>query len=597
MIGRRDENPEPSKRVDAMDGGRMRLVRIAVRAALAVILVAAVLVALPWAGVIYQRTMPRPLERRLILGFLHLARWSYALVLVMAPLGAALSFVALVRFRARRRPWHHWARLFLVCGSFSFMILPSEYLAGRWLRHQQRIPRLPEWVETQPTDQDGAGSLSLVVIGGSTAEGQPYHPRVSPGLLVATLLEPLLDGRRVDLDIRATGGICLEQAILTLTTLQRKPDVLLICSGHNEFQARYGWSRNVRHYTDEGELPGHSRVGARLSRISSVSAMIESSIDRNALDRPPPPRITRQLVDRPAFTRDEYAFLLKDYSRRLDELLRYCRRVGIVPIVVVPASNLADYPPARSYLAPEVTAEQRAAFEAAFEAARRREDTEPVLAEQAFRRLVAEHPSFAELHYRLGRLLLRDGRHEEAGEHLRLARDLDGMPMRCPSDFEAACREIARRHDAILVDGPKIVAALDPRGIPGDALFHDAHHPTLPAYLALAETVVRELAGRGLLGLVADALPEAPGAEALAGQLGVDAEWWATVCERSASFYARTAYMRYDPSEHLRMAELYSTAAELLRGGASLEEMDLASLRLESAAGWETPPPGVPDGG
>jgi hypothetical protein len=465
------------------------------------------------------------------------------------------------------------------------MVPPAEFVAARWLRYLHRIPALPERFDEDPPSRHPTRPVSLVVVGESTAEGHPYHPRLSIGQIVGWHLDSLRPGRTVEVDVRATGGICLEQAILFLGDLKRKPDALLICSGHNEFQARFGWSRNVRHYTTEGDLPGRSAIGAALGRISSVSAMIERSIDLNGLDRPPPPRVTRRLVDRPAFTRDEYAFLLDDYARRLDALLAYCRRIGTVPIVVVPPSNLADYPPNRSYLEPEASEAERSAFDRAFRAAREREAADPGGAEQAYRRLIDRHPTFAETHFRLGQQLLRTGRFSEARRHLARARDLDGMPMRCPGDFEGVCRTVARRHGALLVDGPDVLARLSPDGVPGDDLFHDAHHPTLAGYVALAQEVVDQLATRRLLGLTtASAVPRIDPA-ACAERFAIDRDWWATVCDRSASFWLRTAYMRYDPSTHLEMAHRYARAAEQVRDGVSLEQVGIGALRFKPAQG------------
>lgn len=551
------------------------------RASLVVLAMAALLVLIPWAGVLYQRFMPRSLERRAILGFLHAARWGYATLLVLAPSMGLLGLIGLLKARARRTPWRHWASLFVVGATFTLMIPPSEFVAGRWLGYMQRIPQLPEQFEVEAISEGGESRLSLVVVGGSTAEGQPYHPKLSMGQLVGWFLESLLDGREVDVDVRATGGICLEQAVLTLTTLDRKPDVVLICSGHNEFQARYGWSRNVRHYVDEGEPAGRSELSVRLGRISSVSEMIERTIDRNEIDRPPPPRITRQLIDRPAFTKAEYDFLLDDYARRLDALLAYCRKIGAVPIVVVPASNLLDYPPARSYLAPETDENGRRIFEETYLAAREREESDPDAAIVAYRRLIDSHPTFAELHYRYGRLLGKENRVYEARDHLARARDLDGMPMRCPSDFEDSCRQIARRHNAVLIDGHDVLAELSEAGIPGDDVLHDAHHPTLPGYLAMARAVVHELASQGALGVESTARIPDVEPSACAEIFGVDQETWVTVAERSTSFWTRTAYMRFDPSKHLRMAEDYSEAARKIRAGANPADLGIAALRLD----------------
>ena len=91
------------------------------------------------------------------------------------------------------------------------------------------------------------------------------------------------DGRR---RCAARGGFCLEQALLPLSRLDYKPDAILFFSGHNEFHARYGWSRNVAHYVEEGP---ESLLGLQeLARsITSTTHVIFKNLDRFYGEAPP----------------------------------------------------------------------------------------------------------------------------------------------------------------------------------------------------------------------------------------------------------------------------------------------------------------------
>ena len=145
------------------------------------------------------------------------------------------------------------------------------------------------------------------------------------------------------------GGLCLEQAVLLLSDLKRRPDAVIVFSGQNEFQMRFGWSRNVRHYIEEG--PQHPLALIELVRhASAVSKLILDTLDRYRGETPAPCRVTRELVDHPICSPEEYAFLLDDYHRRLDHLTAYCRQIGTLPILIVPASNDGAYEPSRSVL-------------------------------------------------------------------------------------------------------------------------------------------------------------------------------------------------------------------------------------------------------
>ena len=88
------------------------------------------------------------------------------------------------------------------------------------------------------------------MIGESSGRGEPYHPWLSVGQIVAWRLERVFPGRPIQLDIWAYGGATLEVMHNKLAGLSYRPDALIVYVGHNEFQARYSWMRDVDHYRD-----------------------------------------------------------------------------------------------------------------------------------------------------------------------------------------------------------------------------------------------------------------------------------------------------------------------------------------------------------
>jgi len=549
--------------------------------------------------------IPGWLTRRASIAFL----WTLLPVYV-ATVPAALVGCVWALLRAARARRHHdraalrravrWALLASSCLAGLIAMELASAARFRWL---QRLPDLPTRFAAPPyprspkTDSGGAAvkyrehgatpdsgpgardELYLVVVGESSALGEPYHPWLSVGQIVGWQLERIFPGRKVRVDVRAIGGFCLEQAVLSLRDLTRRPDAIIVFSGQNEFQTRFGWSRDVRHYVEEG--PEHPLALLELARSASATAkLILDTLDRYRGQRLPPPHITRELVDHPSCSPSEYAFLLEDFHRRLDELAAYSRRIGTLPILIMPASNDGAFEPSRSVLAGSTPPEQRAAFAREFRAVRAAEPESAQSAITAYRRLVDQHPEFAESHYRLARLLAQTGAWNEARRHFMMARDLDGFSLRCPSDFRAACRTVARRHDAVLIDGPEVLARLSPHGIPDDHLFHDAHHPNLVGYVALAQDMLEQLRHRRAFGWPETApVPQVELGEC-ALHFELDAEKWSKVCERSSDFYQRTAFVRFDPSERLEVAERYDRAARELASGRLLRQPDVPSLDM-----------------
>ena len=168
-------------------------------------------------------------------------------------------------------------------------------------------------------------------------------------------------------------------------------------------------------------------------------------------------------------------------------------------MLVVPPSNDAGFDPNRSFLPAETTRAEREAFARDFLFARRSEDSEPARAIKLYRTLLDRQPGFAETHYRLGLLLDHAGAWDEAYRHFVAARDFDGLPMRCLSSFQQVYRDVAAKHQCILVDGQALFHAIGPHGLLDDHLFHDAMHPSLLGHIALAQGIVDALYARRAL--------------------------------------------------------------------------------------------------
>jgi tetratricopeptide (TPR) repeat protein len=174
-----------------------------------------------------------------------------------------------------------------------------------------------------------------------------------------------------------------------------------------------------------------------------------------------------------------------------------------VPILVIPAGNDVGYDPDRSFLDPSTPKAERDRFADEFLAARSLEKSDPDAALAAFRALIDRQPLFAESHFRLTQLLQAKGQIDEARAEYAIARD--GLPMRCPSEFQDAYRKLAAELPAVvLVDAPAVLAEFSPTKLWDDTLFHDGQHPSFR---------------------------------------------WAADCGRAAGFWGRLASSRYDPSE------------------------------------------------
>lgn len=530
-------------------------------------------------------------RRRAAILYLDVLLIGYAVAL-LASIGLIAAALVLRRVSPAGTPRRRRAvRLLAVGAALLLIVLALDAGAAAWSAWRRRTSVLPEVPPRSATLQgQGAaltaperdatagssppapappGALRILVIGESSARGEPYHPWLSIAQIAAWKLESVFPGRPVVVDMWARGGATIRQMHERLAELTDRPDALILYVGHNEFASRYPWMREPGGYYDDDMPSLYSPVALRAAlRFSPLCRLVLETWDHQRVDLRPPRHATRELVDQPVCTPEERAAILAEFTRRLDEIAAFCETIGTLPIFVIPASNDGGYDPSRSVLPPETPREQRVAFAREVQRARTLEATDPAAALRLDRELVGRYPGFAETQYRLGILLERAGDWDEARRHFVAARECDGMPLRCPDDFRRAYREVAARHPAVLlIDGPKVLEAASAHGILGDRLFHDAQHPNLRGYTALARDLLDQLRGRGAFGWP-DGIPTPPvDADSCARHFGVDADRWAEVCLRVDWFFSVTAYIRHDPSFRLARADDYRRAAAAIRAG------------------------------
>jgi hypothetical protein len=580
---------EFSARFDRRRLGRLVLIALAVTLAYATWIIVPA-----WLSAV----IPGWAWRRIGIIFLQAMLVLYGMTVVASVTG----LVVLLAVRRRGGGWLPRAKGLALCLSCLFGIFLLESGAAAWQAWVHREPDLPKHLLRPPSSSAAIekalmshpetasantdGPLRILVIGESSARGEPYHPWVSVGQILGWQLGRVFPGRKVEVEIRARGGLTLEQAHQSLDGLNYRPDVLVLFSGHNEIQSRYYWERTVPYYLDEIALATRRNPVEIALRASPLCGMIFETLEKQRLDTRPPKKVTRKLVDVPACSPEEYAGFLADFRRRLDEIARLCERIGTLPIFIIPPSNDGGFEPNRSILPAETPRADREAFAVAVREARAVEESDPAKSIARYRELLERQPKFAEVHFRLARLLEKAHQWNETRRHDFLAREYDAMPMRCLEVFRDAYRDVAARHaSVILVDGPKVLEAIAPHGLLNDHQFHDAHHPTLLSYIALAQNALDQLATRKVLGWPEGApSPRIDPAECVA-HFQINRERWAKICDRSEFFYRFTAYIRYDPRGRLASARRFERAIKEIEAVKAPEETGVPGLGIRPTSG------------
>jgi hypothetical protein len=551
-------------------GSRSRIIITALR-----LLVLALLIAIPATALIvlpgWIPVMPRAVYRGMIEVFLRTVLIVYSALVLAALFGTPLSVGLAVRSRRAGRVASGIKRGFLFCLGCLLTLILVELGATTWRAWMHRFPALPTTFAEAPPD-----AYHILVLGGSSALGEPYRPWLSVGQIVAWQLQEAIPNRRFECEMLAWLGDSLESQHHKLAALKRRPDAVIIYSGHNEFAARFEEERDP--WLDEEPRTWLLQQAYRATLISPFSRLVYEIISKNRLDSPPPLTGRHQLIDPPLCSPSEAADILTDFSQRLEVIVSYCERIGALPILIIPPANEAGYEPSRSTLPPTVPMRERRRLVSEFENAQALASSDPARAAAGYAAILARHPGFAEAHFQLARLLERQGELTEAGRHYLAALDCDGLPIRCPAPFRSVYQDVVRRHPrCILIDGRRELSAVSPNGLLGDLVIQDTHHPTLRGYVALAGAVLGQLQlKKSFDEMRSIELPLDPAA--CARHFGMDALRWATVCERTSIHYKRAAGYRYDPAERLGKSQWYAEAARQLRSGATPEFLVLEPL-------------------
>ncbi|MFO0891945.1 MAG: tetratricopeptide repeat protein [Isosphaeraceae bacterium] len=542
------------------------------------------LAVLPWLQLLF-RAVP---SHRIVLHFLAILEVVYLLVLALGVAGPIYFSWRVLAERRRGRPRGSSLRGLTLAG------LLAGGRGGRgataaWLAWDASVRARTRAatglardypLPTELPDKSDPSELTLVVLGESSAVGFPCQEWMSVGRIVAWQLGMALPARRIVLETIAHEGDTLELQHQRLARLRRRPDLVLIYCGHNEFAARYAAQRDTVYYRDRLASGPGWRLGAQVIRLSAFARFVRQIAEQYRVSIPPGPRDRRSVVDVPAYTAEEYAERVADFRRRLERIVEFSLSVGALPILLVPPGNDAGFEPNRSFLTADTVQAKREEFARLFQSVRRDESTDPAGCIERYRALLVSQPGFAEAHFRLARLLVARGRWDEAYDHYAAARDLDGLPIRCLTVLQDAYRDAARRYPAVLVDGQAVFHAQGPHGLLDDTLFHDAMHPSVRGHIALAEAVLKALHGRRDFGWAADAPPPQLDPEAVAAHFGIDRPAWKTLCERAAMFYYGFIGARQDAAERTAKHEAYLEAARRIAAGAAPESLRLPNIGI-----------------
>lgn len=346
-----------------------------------------------------------------------------------------------------------------------------------------------------PPYSENESEFHLVVLGASTSKGTPYSgaqantmksdPRFKvPDDGSFNLLTPVQHWMKtwykysdVQVESVAEGGFSAEYAIGRYCETSRiKPDVIVLYSGHNEWQCYY--SLNM--------MPP-PRILDSLGKLKTGSLLLRKAFMRQAV--PNDKEYRGEFFSRHEVPPYEVAYNKSRYLRHVERLVRHCKDEGIFLVIVIPESNYM-IPPVRSiYKGPrQRMAEAERMFKRAMHEKHFEKDDE---AARQILEDIRSFCSFAKLHFELGEIYYAHQQWQEAQDALRRAMDEDGMPDGIKSDYQSALKRVAKRHDIPYISMNRVIAKDMGITIPDNSCFVDQCHFRLPVYEALSRRIIK----------------------------------------------------------------------------------------------------------
>ncbi|MCP5487485.1 MAG: tetratricopeptide repeat protein [Verrucomicrobia bacterium] len=370
-----------------------------------------------------------------------------------------------------------------------------EQLDGRpvWIENEQfgrrffarELVRLPEPICLDR--EKASNAFRIVVLGGSTAEGDP-DSSYGFARMLELYLEAALPHRKVEVVNAAMTAINSHVVReIARDSLRIKPDAVILYLGHNEVVGPLGPGTVFLPFEQSTWLPRLKILGTRFRLVQGLMEQIQHRTN---------PRKTwrgmEMFTGRTVAEKDPRLDAVVDsFKANLNAILQSYQREGIPVLLCGLTVNHAGLPPFSSISGiPEgpdrqVWSNRLDAIIASWSKA------DPIALRSELEETAAADPGYAMTHYLLGRLALHEGRSDRAVADLDRAVDLDGLRFRADSRLRQVLHDTAQTMHVPLCDVDDLLRGGQPHTVTSPLWFYDHVHFRMEANRAITEALAR----------------------------------------------------------------------------------------------------------
>ncbi len=331
-------------------------------------------------------------------------------------------------------------------------------------------------------------AFRIFVLGGSVAMGFPFHEPGSFSRFLAIGLSKLDKSKTYEVvNVGGFGYASYRVVRILREVINHDPDLIIVMSGHNEFLEK-------RTYGEiEAQSPALVALKTRLAGFR-IYCLLKTGVFK--IRGPDARPLLASEVTWEKYVRDpvQVERTIRHYEYNIQEMTRISRH-GNVPILFLTLPcNLREFPPYYSRHDDTLSETEMEKWNRFYK--KGLEGIERGELDQALSWLaLAEEidPDYADLQFRIGRVLWHKKEWDKAREKFWTAVRTDARPMRVFPEMNQMIRSQARGRGVLLADAERDFSDNSTGRIPGDDWFLDHCHPDLHGHIAMARTIITSM--------------------------------------------------------------------------------------------------------
>ena len=344
-----------------------------------------------------------------------------------------------------------------------------------------------------------ADTFRIFCLGGSTVQGRPWSIETSFTNWLKIGLAQFDPSRKFE--VVNCGGISYASYRLVpilKECLTHEPDMIIICTGHNEFieDRQYGEMKSPNRLTG---------LWQSTTRLRSL-AVIRSSLFGNYRSNNPPSTILNSEVDAildyqdglKHYHRDDQwqAGVIRHFETNLRRMLTVAKAAKVPVVLMQPCNNLKDSPPFKSEHSKQLSNDQRLDFNRLVQQGRENLKLDLQRSIKSFEKAIELDPLHALTLFELGKCYESAHRIEDARRMFVAAKENDICPLRMIEPLANSMQLVADEMGIDIVNVDELMSARSKLGITGRDMLVDHIHPSFRSHQIIAEELIQLLAAR-----------------------------------------------------------------------------------------------------